>query len=90
MDVLRVEVAVLEDEIAGDVLHAGALEIRRPLLHHRRGRAVVETPADGRIAAADDFHVSVQRAAGVDLTPRVDAGRDLERRLEQVDGRRRW
>jgi hypothetical protein len=57
-----------------------------PVLHHRRGRAVVEAAADGRIAAADDLEIAVERAAGVDLAARVDGGRDFERRLEHVDG----
>jgi hypothetical protein len=44
--------------------------------------------ADRRIAAADDFHVAVERPAGIDIAARVDRGRDLELRAEEIDRRR--
>ena len=65
MDVLRIHVAVLEDEIPADRLHAGALEIRGPFVDDGGGMSVMESPADGRIASADDFDVAGQRAGGI-------------------------
>ena len=78
MDVLRVHVAVLENQIALNRLDAGTFEIGGPLLLHGGRVAVVKASADRRIAAADDLHVAVQRARRVDVAAHVDRGRDFE------------
>ena len=87
MDVLRVHVAVFENQIAFDGLDAGRFQIVRPLIDHRGGVAVVKSSADGRIAMPDDLDIAGQRAAGIDVAANKKRGRDFEIRMQQIDRR---
>ena len=85
MDVLDVHVAVFEDQIAADRFHAGAFEVRRPLVDDGGGVTVVKSSADGWIAVADDFDVAGERAGVIDSAAHEDGGGELEVGMEEID-----